>query len=68
LSSLILGGGIIPVFLLFVVISLPVFVFVALKFVVSSREMKRIESISRSPAMAVISESCSGYLEIRSYK
>ncbi len=56
-----MGGAVIPLFLIFVIISCPIFVYYAIKFVISSREMKRIESISRSPAMALISESCSGY-------
>ncbi len=33
----------------------------------ASREIKRVESISRSPIYALISEVASGYAEIRNY-
>jgi len=66
-STLILIGTIMPLFFAPSFIIAIFFTFVAKKYMRASRELKRIQSIARSPTITTISECASGYHVIRAF-
>ncbi|KAJ3128571.1 hypothetical protein HK098_003997 [Nowakowskiella sp. JEL0407] len=66
-STLVLIGIIFPFFLLGVLPFIVLFYFVQLFYRATSRELKRLENISRSPLFSHFSESLSGLATIRAY-
>ena len=68
LSIIVLIGSIAPIFLVIVPPTIIMFVYVAKLYVTVSRDLKRLESISRSPIYAQFSETLNGVATIRAYR
>jgi ATP-binding cassette subfamily C (CFTR/MRP) protein 4 len=68
LGSLFVVGLVNPFTLLVLVPAIPTFVYVRSSYVMCSREVKRIEAISRSPIYALFSSTLHGLQIVRAYK
>ncbi|CAF0933395.1 unnamed protein product [Rotaria sordida] len=67
LGSIVIIGMAIPWVLLILIIIIPAFLWLRRIYVRTSREIKRLESISRSPIYALFSSSLSGLMTIRAF-
>jgi ATP-binding cassette subfamily C (CFTR/MRP) protein 4 len=68
LGSIVIIGIANPWILLILIIIIPTFIWLRRIYVRTSREIKRLESISRSPIYALFSSSLSGLMTIRTFK
>ena len=67
ISTLVMIGIILPLFYALAAVFLVAYLWWLKKYIRASREMKRIENISRSPILQLLSEACNGSAVIRSF-
>jgi ABC-type multidrug transport system fused ATPase/permease subunit len=68
IGSLVVVGMSAPFVLLVLVPILPLFAWVRQRFLRTSRELKRLDAVTRSPVYALFSSTLSGLMIIRSFK
>ena len=68
IGSLVVIGMSVPYVLLILVPIIPIFVWIRQHFLQTSRQLKRIDSVTRSPVYALFSSTLSGLMVIRSFK
>mmetsp|Transcript_24704 Transcript_24704/g.28768 ORF Transcript_24704/g.28768 Transcript_24704/m.28768 type:complete len:1543 (+) Transcript_24704:13-4641(+) len=67
ISSIIMIGVILPIFFALAAVFVIAYVWWLRKYIRASREMKRIENVSRSPILQTVAEVCGGVPVIRSF-
>ena len=67
ISYFIMVGTILPLFFLFIILACAYYIYLCATFLKSARELKRVQSLARAPAMSIFSEVFFGNVIIRSY-